>query len=553
MTKNIDFPVIWDEPTEANRSWFLDAVHFPDQVSPLDFHLLIKPMQEGINRASQIYEMGLKDQYRHINTYIYDGPKFEVASSEETTARIERSQQTLEQTIATLDQQWQQAWLPEIKQHMDYWDTFDLHEATMPELVAHLSETYQRLQRVWEIHFLLFWPMVLALSQFEEMYQDLFTESNQFDAYALLGGFGNKTTEGNQILWQLSRKAQASTLLNDVLMKTSAENVITTLADSTEGREFLTELKDYLHEYGKQSDKLLLDNPSWLENPLPVIKNLQNYITQPNQETVGDVEKAVIQREKKIVEAYAALEDYPQIIRDKFTYFLNAAQVSYVLSEDHHFWIDCKVSYYSRNICLAFGERLKKKGVIEKRDDVFYLSVEEIKTAALKIIDSNDSSLRQAILDRKKIEEKFADCTPPDLLGVPFSAEMPDDPLFSAIDKFFGVMMPTEDEQGNEIKGYAGSPGIIQGTARIVDTLDDVEKLQSGDILVAKATSPSWTPLFATVAAIVTNSGGSLSHSAIVAREYNIPAVVGTGVGTSVIKDGQRIEVDGNNGIVRLF
>ncbi|MDQ3547566.1 MAG: PEP-utilizing enzyme, partial [Chloroflexota bacterium] len=102
------------------------------------------------------------------------------------------------------------------------------------------------------------------------------------------------------------------------------------------------------------------------------------------------------------------------------------------------------------------------------------------------------------------------------------------------------------------LNGAAGSPGVVQGTARVVRSLADAGRIGPGDILVAPTTAPPWTPLFATVAAVVTDTGGVLSHCAVVAREYRIPAVVGTGTATTAIQDGQLIEVDGDRGIVRI-
>jgi pyruvate,water dikinase len=119
---------------------------------------------------------------------------------------------------------------------------------------------------------------------------------------------------------------------------------------------------------------------------------------------------------------------------------------------------------------------------------------------------------------------------------------------------FKGEMSPTPtgNSEMNKVKGLPGSAGVRRGTARVIHSLAEAGKLQPGDVLVAIATEPPWTPLFATASAIVTDSGGVLSHSAVVAREYRIPAVVGTGNATTTFQDGQLIEVDGNAGIVRV-
>ena len=113
-------------------------------------------------------------------------------------------------------------------------------------------------------------------------------------------------------------------------------------------------------------------------------------------------------------------------------------------------------------------------------------------------------------------------------------------------------MPPVAAEVDGEIMGKPGSAGTVRGTARIISSIAEAGRLQPGDILVAETTAPPWTPLFATVAAVVTDTGGVLSHCAVVAREYAIPAVVGTGGASKVIADGQTIEVDGDAGIVRI-
>jgi pyruvate,water dikinase len=114
--------------------------------------------------------------------------------------------------------------------------------------------------------------------------------------------------------------------------------------------------------------------------------------------------------------------------------------------------------------------------------------------------------------------------------------------------------LAADDEPGgNELRGFAASSGVVEGTARIIKSVDEISRLKAGDILVCQITNPTWVPIFQTIAATVSDIGGSMSHAAIVAREYGLPAVVGTGNATSRIKDGQRIRVDGGRGIVTLL
>jgi pyruvate,water dikinase len=107
-------------------------------------------------------------------------------------------------------------------------------------------------------------------------------------------------------------------------------------------------------------------------------------------------------------------------------------------------------------------------------------------------------------------------------------------------------------EEVTVIKGFASSAGVVEGPARVLKLLEDVVKVQPGEIIVAPCTNPSWAPVFTKVKAAVTDIGGLTSHAAIVSREYGLPAVTGTGIATSVIKTGDVLKVDGTTGIVTI-
>jgi rifampicin phosphotransferase len=110
----------------------------------------------------------------------------------------------------------------------------------------------------------------------------------------------------------------------------------------------------------------------------------------------------------------------------------------------------------------------------------------------------------------------------------------------------------TDQPEGDVLKGIAASPGHVNGPARVIAGPDEFDQMRQGDILVARITTPAWTPLFALAAGVVTDVGGPLSHSSIVAREYHIPAVLGTGVATERLSSGQRVTVDGDAGTVSV-
>jgi pyruvate,water dikinase len=164
-----------------------------------------------------------------------------------------------------------------------------------------------------------------------------------------------------------------------------------------------------------------------------------------------------------------------------------------------------------------------------------------------------NASMLRLVAERKTEMEHFSRVTPPPMVGTAPAFEMTDGG--AAIRAMFkGELSPANNSnrEVGKVKGQPGSAGVVRGTARVIRSLAEAGKLQPGDVLVASATEPPWTPLFATAAAVVTDAGGVLSHSAVVAREYRIPAVVGTGTATTTFRDGDLLEVDGDAGTVRV-
>jgi pyruvate,water dikinase len=243
------------------------------------------------------------------------------------------------------------------------------------------------------------------------------------------------------------------------------------------------------------------------------------------------------ERERLVAEARRSLDGYPAPVRAEFEFLLAAAQQAVVLSEDHNFWIDARAMYQVRRVFLEFGRRLAAAGVIEETKDVFALTLDELRETARELPRIDRHAL---VAERRAEMERFRSISPPEQLG-----HRP--PNGRA-----GRLSQPATERGI-LQGHAGSSGIARGQARVVRTLAEAGKLRPGDILVAETLSSSWTPLFATVAAVVTDTGGILSHAAVVAREYRIPAVLGTDAATSLLRDGQLLEVDGDRGTIRLI
>jgi pyruvate,water dikinase len=190
------------------------------------------------------------------------------------------------------------------------------------------------------------------------------------------------------------------------------------------------------------------------------------------------------------------------------------------------------------------GRRFAEGGVIQQGEDIFWLEEAEV-VALVEALERGETLAKQAeaVRERKALWQARKRLTPP--------------PMLPIAEKYLGMkvdsILASRGEQlGDTLKGVGASAGQVTGTARVLHGPEDFAQMRPGDILVAGITTPAWTPLFAMAAGVVTDIGGPLSHSSIVAREYGIPAVLGTGVATKRIHSGQTITVDGSAGIVTL-
>lgn len=540
------FPLSWDEPVFAQLRWARDRMHFPEPVTPA-MELFFEAHNAGFRHAFALYEMPLEVMMlKRFNTYAYGAVMPRQLPHDAMVAMGERAQHNLGAAMMRSAERWQGELLPEVQEHLAFWQGADLPGASLDELAELGHETRRRLIRLWEIHFELMVPTLLAGSLFQDTYADLFGAEHAFDAFTLLQGFGNKTTEINSALWRLARSADEG--VRATVLSTDPEVVAGVLRDSEAGRRFLDAFDAYLQAYGRRSETWELRYPSWLEDPTPVWRMLREHLAEPDADPEAELARLAEQRDAAIAEARAQLEGYPAPVVEHFEAMLRAAQDAVVLSEDHGFYIDFEGGHHVRQVLLELGRRLASAGALASADDVMMLTIDE---ALAALADASGADLRALVEERRGEMAHFGALEEPELVGSMPPGPPPQDPVGRAIGRFFGTP-PEASAEPDVLKGHAGSPGTVRGVARVVRSLAEAQTLRRGEILVAPMTAPSWTPLFGTVAGVVTDTGGVLSHSAVVAREYGIPAVVGTVKATSVIRDGQTIEVDGRSGTVRL-
>jgi pyruvate,water dikinase len=231
--------------------------------------------------------------------------------------------------------------------------------------------------------------------------------------------------------------------------------------------------------------------------------------------------------------------------------------------EGHKFYCEHWYTNLFFNKIREFGAILSEHGFFEDAEDVFHLSHYEVEAAIIDLMTSwsNGSVPRgpkrfpALVAERKKAIEVWAKMETPPALGV--VPDLIDDPaivmLWGITRESLNSWLSAGETDPNEIRGFAASNGVVEGTARVVKSVQEIDRLQKGDILVCQVTNPTWAPVFHKIAAAVSDIGGSMSHAAIVAREYGLPAVVGTGQATARIRDGQRVRVDGGRGIVTIL
>ena len=539
-----DFPVVWERPDEAHGFWERETMHFPGQSPLLDHSFAHRWVEEGFNAACEDYSMPVRNAYRRVNTYVYQS----IAPVSHNPPELEQlgrtAQERLGAAIGRQNEVWEGERLPEIKDLLGRWRAFDLTGASDAGLVTHLRDTLAWSERAWHIHFLTVFPVLVSMSLFDDFYSEVLGGEDTYGPYRLLQGQDNMSLLVDRALYALSRRALSSDDVLRVLETSAAGDVVAELGGSDEGRSFLAELDAFLAEHGRRTSLYIsVSAPSWIEDPTPLITVLQDAVTQPERDHEAELEAFAQERARLTEGVRERLEGFPEAVRGQFEFLLGAARQGSVLQEDHNYWIDTQVVYEVRRVALELGRRLAANGGVDSADDVFNLRLDEL----------NDLSadLHAVVAERRQEMDEFSAVASPPVLGSLPPGSPPDDPISRAVIKMFGGR-PRESTTPDVFYGMPGSPGVARGRVRIVRSLAEGEALQHGEVLVAPTTAPPWTPLFARAAAIVTDAGGILSHCAVVAREYSIPAVVGSKRATSVLRDGQLIEVDGTSGSIRI-
>ena len=546
ITLPSDFPVEWDNPEDAGRFWTRDRMHqpFPVPVLAADFFDLATGV--GMNRGHEHYGRPVRMDRLRINCYMYSNVRMVVPPGEIPAASRQGEQNTLD-ALPGIWEQWESEWMPEVKDHLAWWDAFDLTGASLSSLSDRLSESFEKSARCWNIHFLLAPLITNPSSIFRDLYTDLFGEDRGLESHGLTLAEDNKSLETDRELWALSQYLRGMD---------NADALIESGSDDDLRRALGNRLDGFLAAYGhRSSDGAAFADLSWFEEPGPALATVRAYAAiaaDENIDPLDDHAAQIVARDRLIKTARDNLEGYPQSVRERFDESLLLAQQGSRLQEDHAYWIDQQSNARTHYVAMEAGRRLAGAGVINVYTDVNHLGLNEILEAMARLSSGDTGNLTGVIQERAANLAHWSRVDAPTEIGVRPAAGRSDTPTTRGLARFFGTPVEQGDDPST-VNGTPASPGVAEGVARIIISLADTAKLLPGDVLVAPTTSPPWTPLFRIASAVVTDAGGVLSHCAVVAREYGMPAVVGTGIGTTRIKDGQRVRVDGDAGEIRIL
>jgi pyruvate,water dikinase len=534
------FPVEWRDPADAGLTWFRDAMHFPAPVTPLTGAFLLECLDPGVAAACATLASPLRTlRHNAFRGWVYNCP-VPAGPPEEMEALVAAHMPVMADHMDNLRRRWDAEYLPRLLRLIDEIDGLDVAGDDASAAVA-LERLVEINREIWQIHFQIVFPKLAAGERFSAIYTQATGTADEMEPYRCLQGIPNKSLETDRALWDLAQEARGVPAVADALATGTPAQALDALDRSPEGRAWKARFDAFLAEYGRRGQAMDLASPTWQEEPSFAVENLRRYLAADALDPEGQRERLRAEADDLAAAARARIGDPG--MQAAFDAALEAARQAWPLEEDHAFYIDQRsLAGATRLACLRIAARLVGEGRLGTVDDVWFCTFDDLRDG----LAGQDLTGRARDARRRYAEDSLLEAPP--FIGVPPDPSAPADPGLS---KFFGRPGPPEVE-GTVLRGSAGSRGRVEGVARVVGSVQDLHRVQPGEILVCRSTTPPWTPVFASIAGLVTDTGGVLAHGAIVAREYAIPAVMGTKIGTQIIQDGQRITVDGDAGEVLI-
>jgi len=572
------------ETYESNQLWFYDGVHYPMPMHPLDliwddaWHLTLSGF---VSKFFAIPNSNGID-HRILNGYIYLSGTIPPKEEEEQRLPI------VEKRAGHYYEKYEELyklWLTKMKSVIDElkaihfppelpWVSDDSYvfehkgyfEAD--DILRSYDRMIQLAQRAWQLHMEMDGLAYGGYVNFIYTMRELFPDISDKAIGQMLTGFTGEMFRPPEELQKLAGFAQELGVGDSILTHDKWTDMAEVLRQSESGNLWLDRVEEVREPWFEMSigGGWHHTDVAWNDNLDVPLAHIRNYIQRlRNGERIERPVKEVEEESRRVTAEYRSLiadEKDRQIFDERLAL---AKRVS-IFPESHQFYIEnwFHVLFYRK--AKELGQMFVSRKVLKEKEDIFYLSRFEIYPILYDALASwatgvpaiAQYELPQKIERRKEIYNHFKEWSPPPALGL--APDVVTEPnqivLWGVTSEKIDMWLEaagTKPEDVNELKGFAGSSGIVEGTARVCLELEDIAKLKAGDILVGRMTAASWAPAFNVIAGCVTDIGGTFCHAAIVAREYKMPAVVGVGNGTSVIKSGDRLQIDGDNGIVTIL
>ena len=422
-------------------------------------------------------------------------------------------------------------YVPTLLQRLGELDALDLRRATPEEILHYFGQA----EALGVEHCrIIRWGLVshnLSLyNLLRYMLQNWCGDQDRSMLARLLAGVpGNKTLETNKALWDLAQTALVTPSVAQTITETDEGELLAALAASPAGQAFLQRLDAFLCEYGHRSVTRDIATPAWEDDPTLVLALVKRYLTMGAESNPYELEARQAREHAQTRQHVLAMLSPTK--RLAFKVVLYYADRYFLYRENQRFYLDMIFQRWRRAF-LAIGERFVAHGLLATLEDVFMLRVDEV----VRIVEEgwDRSQVQETVAERRAEYAAYTRFLPPSFLRGDAGFEN------------------APSEATGLLHGLGASPGAITAPARVLHDLSEATSLQRGEVLVTVATDPGWTPLFVGAGGLVLETGGMLSHGAIVSREYGIPAVTGVRHATRQIQSGQVITVDGNRGYIRI-
>ncbi|HXS29132.1 MAG TPA: PEP-utilizing enzyme [Steroidobacteraceae bacterium] len=570
-------------PADDERFWFYNSMHFPEPMSAFDM-VTAEAAYCALGSANTRVHclpttLGIDHRILNGRVYIGGNAVTDPAEIARRTEEFEKRAFYYYENWERLYAQWREKMLKLIR------DAQALPKLELPEFeplenvragrgIASnhwLLDTYQKTLegyfRMWHHHFEFLLLGYGAYMTFFAFCKKAFPEISDQTVARMVAGIEAEIFRPDEEVRRLARRAVELGVDAKFRDGISVEAIIASLEQSgPPGREWLKELETSRDPWFNVNvgDGFYHYHRSWNDDLSMPFAAIPGYIGRfkAGESLHRDHERLKREREQLIADYRDLLGSDEE--RAAYDQMIKLAHRVFPYVEGHKFYCEHWFTNLFFNKIREFGALLAKHGFFEKAEDVFHLNHYELESAIIDLMSSwsNGSPPRgpahwpQIVAERRAALAVWAKQDMPPALGpVP---DVIDDP---AIVMLWGITRENLDKwlatdretTGNELRGFAASNGVVEGTARVVKSVEEISRIKKGDILVCQITNPTWAPLFQKISAAVSDIGGSMSHMAIVAREFGLPAVVGTGSATTRIRDGQRIRVDGGRGVVTLL